>query len=52
MDKTLKVTKLWKTTLYNAKLLAARFDMTMVQLIHNLVMEKVEEVQAKQNEGK
>lgn len=41
MDKTLKNTKLWATTLYYAKLLAATKGITMVQLIHDLIMREL-----------
>lgn len=51
MDKTLKNVKIWKDTLYAAKLLAAMLDISIVRLIHELVMSKLEEVKGRAEDG-
>lgn len=43
MNKTLKNVKLWETTLYYTKLLAALHGVSMIQLIHNLIVKELEE---------
>lgn len=44
IDKELKTTKLWADTLHKAKIVSAILNITMVQLVHNLIIEKYNEV--------